>query len=352
MRAESMVRYTTRCVARSCAPREAGRGSLPQVREVNRAAPAPRQPAAELVTGAQLRRVRRVARFARLEQAQVERLLLPSPLQTGSGEDRPAGPTLLRLAAHRCEPVCWLWDAAGGGGRSTMPLRHSHHLQGPPRVLPRRLSLRNAPFRRLYLASPHCDYGCTAGWREIAYRRSGGCNSLITTWSVSPECLIMFFIGCIRGGTGGGLGGCLSLAMIAHLHLHFLPPPLSLTTITLVVIRGGTAGGLGVSCFAMPFSLSIYGTPITCSATATMENARRRNPTVANIFLQCSVFSSARSTSSFRCIRTYAAMSGPRFQSSSCRSATPFSPPVRGHNAMTPESAADAAKQVPTRYQK
>jgi len=77
----------------------------PQVREVDRAAPAPRQPAAELVAGAQLRRVRRVAQFARLEQAQVERLLLPSPLQTGSSEDRPAGPALLRLAAHRCEPV-------------------------------------------------------------------------------------------------------------------------------------------------------------------------------------------------------------------------------------------------------
>ena len=121
----------------------------PQVREVDRVAPAPRQPAAELVTGAQLRRVRRVARFARLEQAQVERLLLPSPLQTGSSEDRPAGPALLRLAAHRCEPVCWLWDAAGPGGCSTMPLRHSHHLQGSPRVLPRRLRLRYGTARFL-----------------------------------------------------------------------------------------------------------------------------------------------------------------------------------------------------------
>ena len=85
-------------------------GGLPQVREVDRlrtdtpgarcgitgvhrAALAPRQPAGELVAGAQLRRVRRVARFARLEQAQGVRQLLSSPLQTGSSEDRPAGPT-------------------------------------------------------------------------------------------------------------------------------------------------------------------------------------------------------------------------------------------------------------------
>lgn len=150
---------------------------------------------------------------------------------------------------------------------------------------------------------------------SVPIRVTGGRGNRLTA-SVSPECLMMFSSGRALGGTSGGFGAFFLSATVRFRTSHFLPPPLSLTTVTFGAIRGGTGGGLGCSFFAIQFSLSCYGTPMTCSATATMDNASNRKPAVAKVFLQCNVFSSARSTSSFRCISTYAAISGFRFQSS------------------------------------